>query len=131
MRPVLAISALLFVLLVLVAACGGGDDEGGETPAATETADQTTEEETGEETTGDAEAGADVFASAGCGDCHTLEAAGSSGTSAPNLDEVQPDFETVVEQVRNGGGGMPAFGDRLSEQEIRNVAAFVSENAGG
>ncbi len=99
---------------------------------ATETGpDGTTEEPTDEATTGDADAGAEVFASAGCGDCHALEAAGSSGTSAPDLDERQPDFETVVEQVRNGGGGMPAFGDELSEQEIRDVAAFVSENAGG
>ena len=29
-------------------------------------------------------------------------------------------------QVTNGGGAMPAFGDELSEQEIRDVAAFVS-----
>ncbi len=132
MRTVLVISAVCMALLVVVAACGGGDDEGAETPVPTEAApDETTEETTGEATTGDAQAGADVFASAGCGNCHTLEAAGSSGTSAPNLDELRPEFDTVVEQVRNGGGGMPAFEDRLSEQEIRDVAAFVSENAGG
>jgi len=28
-----------------------------------------------------------VFASAGCGGCHTLAAAGSSGTTGPNLDD--------------------------------------------
>ena len=33
--------------------------------------------------TGDAEAGAEVFASAGCGGCHVLSAAGRTGTSAP------------------------------------------------
>jgi mono/diheme cytochrome c family protein len=27
--------------------------------------------------------------------------------------------------VPNGGGGMPPFGGQLSEDEIRNVAAFV------
>jgi mono/diheme cytochrome c family protein len=32
-----------------------------------------------------------------------------------------------VEQIRNGGGGMPAFGDRLSDQEIADVAAFVTQ----
>ena len=30
-------------------------------------------------------------------------------------------------QVQNGGGGMPAFGDRLSDQEIADVAAFVTQ----
>ena len=36
-------------------------------------------------------AGEAVFASAGCGGCHTLEAAGSSGNVGPNLDEAKPD----------------------------------------
>jgi mono/diheme cytochrome c family protein len=31
--------------------------------------------------------GGQVFADNGCGSCHTLEAAGSSGTAGPNLDE--------------------------------------------
>jgi mono/diheme cytochrome c family protein len=72
-----------------------------------------------------------VFASAGCGGCHTLEAAGSSGNVGPNLDELKPSEEQVEEQVRNGGGGMPAFGDKLSDEEIEAVAMYVSESAGG
>jgi mono/diheme cytochrome c family protein len=32
--------------------------------------------------------------------------------------------------VTNGGGGMPAFGGTLSEEEIGNVAEFVSTWAG-
>src|ERR671912_338768 len=67
--------------------------------------------------------GAAVFTSA-CGSCHTLEAAGTSGTTGPNLDDVQPDAETVEEQVRNGGGGMPAFEGQLSDQEIEAVATY-------
>ena len=70
----------------------------------------------------------EVFASAGCGGCHTLEAAGSSGTVGPNLDESQPDLELVVDRVTNGQGAMPAFGDSLSEQEIADVAAYVVES---
>jgi len=27
--------------------------------------------------------------------------------------------------VTNGGGGMPAFGGQLSDQEIQDVSAFV------
>ena len=85
----------------------------------------------GGDSDGDAAAGEEVWAIAGCGGCHTLAAAGSSGQlRGPNLDELQPDFDTVVRQVTNGGGGMPAFSDRLTEQQIRDVAAYVSENAG-
>lgn len=81
--------------------------------------------ETAQVAEGNPEAGADVFASAGCGGCHTLEAAGTSGTIGPDLDASEAGHEQVVEQVTNGGGGMPPFGDSLSEEEIRDVAAFV------
>ena len=81
---------------------------------------------------GDATAGEEVWTFAGCGACHTLAAAGSEGQlRGPNLDDLQPDFDTVVRQVTNGGGGMPAFSERLTEDQIQDVAAYVSENAGG
>ena len=57
-----------------------------------------------EEPQGDAAAGEEVYASAGCGDCHTLEAAGSSGSVGPNLDESEPDAALVVDRVTNGMG---------------------------
>jgi mono/diheme cytochrome c family protein len=105
-------------------------------PAETET--EPTETETGEtETTetapeggGDAAAGAAVFASAGCGGCHTLAAANASGTVGPNLDEASPSADHVVERVTNGKGAMPSFKSQLSEQQIQDVGAYVSENAG-
>ncbi len=74
--------------------------------------------------------GKQVFASAGCGGCHTLKAAGSSGNVGPNLDQLKPSKATVVHQVENGGGAMPAFKGRLSQAQIDAVAAFVSSNAG-
>ena len=74
---------------------------------------------------GDAAAGEAVFASAGCGGCHTLEAAGASGAVGPNLDDSKPEAELVVDRVTNGSGAMPAFGDQLSEQQIKDVAAYV------
>lgn len=77
---------------------------------------------------GDPSEGSDVFASAGCGSCHTLEAAGSEGSAGPNLDEAQPEYEDAVEQITEGGGGMPSFRDQLTEQQIQDVAAFVVEN---
>ena len=45
-----------------------------------------------------------VFASAGCGGCHTLKDAGSSGNVGPNLDQLKPSQATVAQQVENGGG---------------------------
>ena len=76
---------------------------------------------------GDAANGKTIYASAGCGGCHTFSAAGSTGTVGPNLDDASIDFDAAVQQIKNGGGGMPAFGDRLSDQEIADVAAFVTQ----
>ncbi len=74
---------------------------------------------------GDAAAGEAVFASAGCGGCHTLEAAGASGTVGPNLDDAKPDHALVVDRVTNGMGVMPSFKGQLSEKQIQDVAAYV------
>jgi cytochrome c553 len=80
-------------------------------------------------TAGGPKSGAVVFADAGCGSCHTLRAAGSTGTIGPNLDQLRPTKEQVVTQVRQGGGGMPSFDDRLNNRDIDAVAAFVSGSA--
>jgi mono/diheme cytochrome c family protein len=61
-----------------------------------------------------------------CGGCHTLSAAGTSGTTGPNLDDVSLDAGAIEGIVRDGRGGMPAFGDQLSDDEIAAVAAFVA-----
>ena len=70
--------------------------------------------------------GKSIFASAGCGSCHTFKAAGSNGTIGPNLDEAKPAFELAIERVTNGKGPMPPFRDSLSGDQIRAVAEFVS-----
>jgi cytochrome c6 len=75
---------------------------------------------------GDPEAGSQVFAQAGCGGCHTFDAAGAAGTIAPDLDEVQPTYAEAVEVITNGRGAMPAFRDQLSADQIHDVAAFVT-----
>jgi mono/diheme cytochrome c family protein len=77
-----------------------------------------------------AAAGRSVFASAGCAGCHTLRAAGASGQIGPNLDQLRPTYAMVRAKVESGGGGMPSFGGQLSAQQIKDVAAFVSTNAG-
>lgn len=100
---------------------GAGTETGGETETAAET-------EAGGEAAAD---GASVYAQAGCGSCHTLEAAGSSGTIGPNLDESKPDRELVVDRVTNGRGAMPAFSDSLTDGQIEAVADYVVSSTGG
>ena len=98
---------------------GGG--EGEETTGGETTGESTTPAPPG----GDAAAGKEVFASAGCGACHALADAGSSGAIGPNLDEAKPPAELVIERVTNGMGTMPSFADELSEKQIADVAAYV------
>ena len=95
-------------------------------PAATTTAPTTAAAPTtASASQGDPTAGKAVFASAGCGGCHTLKAAGSTGTVGPNLDQLKPPLDRIVVQVENGGGPMPAFKDQLTDKQIQDVAAFV------
>lgn len=80
---------------------------------------------------GDSTKGKAVFASAGCGNCHTLAAANASGTIGPNLDSLKADYRAVTAQVTNGGAQMPAFKSQLSTQQIADVAAYVVTSTGG
>jgi mono/diheme cytochrome c family protein len=77
---------------------------------------------------GNAAAGKSVYASASCGACHTMAAAGSTGKVGPNLDDLKPALERIQEQVINGGGGMPPFKGQLSNQQIADVSQFVYES---
>jgi mono/diheme cytochrome c family protein len=71
-----------------------------------------------------------VFAKAGCGGCHTLKDAGSTGNVGPNLDQLKPPEAIVEHQVTFGGSVMPAFKNTLSPAEIKAVAKYVSSVAG-
>jgi mono/diheme cytochrome c family protein len=133
-RPLSVLALLLAAIALLAVGCSEGD-----VSATPETVEGTIPQETtggGEnlpalDLTGDATAGKEVFASAGCTACHTLAAAGSTGTVGPNLDEAKPSYELVVQRVTLGQGGMPSFADQLEPQQIADVAEFVSSSAGG
>jgi mono/diheme cytochrome c family protein len=131
MRRLVLPLILLVALGVLTAGCGG-EEEATPTPTTVEgTLPQTTTEAGGTSTLkGDPQAGKQVFASAGCGGCHTLADAGTNGTVGPNLDDAKPSDELVVERVTNGMGAMPSFKGQLTEQQIADVAAYVSSVAG-
>ncbi len=134
-------TALLLVLLAgafgLAAGGCGGEEEKTATPETTEgsvpTPTETTDTETttGGEAEGDPAVGKEVFlGSSGCGGCHTLADAGTTGTVGPNLDDVKPSYDLVVDRVTNGLGAMPAFSSSLSEEQIQDVAAYISSVAG-
>ena len=162
MRGLLLIA--LFALLLV--GCGGGEEKAATAESVDTTATQTDtgetgtdetetgETETGETETGETETGGDneavegdaaageqVYASNGCGSCHTFEPAGSSGTTGPDLDELsdlaenanQPlaDFTRTSitspnEYVEEGfpEGVMPAY-DQLSDDDLNNLVAFL------
>ena len=124
MRRLASLALVLLVPLVLVA-CGSGEERSTEAETVQGSVPQ---EEVPSE--GDAAAGKEIFTSQGCGGCHAFQEAGTNGAAGPNLDEAKPSFEEAFKQVQNGGGDMPAFGGKLSEKQIADVAAFVS-NPGG
>jgi quinohemoprotein ethanol dehydrogenase len=79
---------------------------------------------------GDPEAGAEVFAE-NCSVCHG--STGHGGNGGPDL-RTMPKAKTepgAIEQVTNGGGGMPPFKGVLSGEEIENVAAYVVQKIVG
>ena len=84
----------------------------------------------GEEDSPPAAAGAEKLYSDNCGNCHTLAAAGSTGKVGPNLDQLKPGPDLVKSQVVNGGGGMPAFGGKLTDEQIQQISDYVADNAG-
>ena len=115
------------LLLVVLALAGCGGDSGVSSPDKTDETIGDVNEAPQPAVHGSAERGQKVFADAGCGGCHTFAAAASKGTQGPRLDESDVTVAEAIEQIRTGGGGMPAFNGRLSEQSIQDVAAFVVE----
>jgi mono/diheme cytochrome c family protein len=129
-----ALVLLALTLGLLAAGCLGGT----ETTATPETVVGTLPTKTTDtadlpalDLTGDPTAGKAVFTSAGCVGCHTLADAGATGNVGPNLDEAKPDNELVVTRVTKGQGAMPAFAGQLTDQQIADVAAYVTQATGG
>jgi mono/diheme cytochrome c family protein len=158
-----ALLALLLVagMLAAVEALGEGHDFGAHggvvdttsSEVTTAPAEGTTGETdttggntTGETTTtepsapsGDTAAGKEIFASAGCGTCHTLQDAGTNGSAGPNLDEsltgddagfieesiVNPDAE-IAEGFQPGL--MPqTYDDQLDEKQLTDLVAYLAD----
>jgi mono/diheme cytochrome c family protein len=112
----------LVALALLLAACGGGGDGSSSSSSSASSS-------SGGGTQNASAEGKQVFTQ-NCKSCHTLKDAGATGTVGPNLDDLKPPKATVVRQVNNGGGPMPAFKGKLSDAQINAVATYVSSVAG-
>ncbi len=147
-RTVLVLAALMLVPTAGLAAGCGGEEEATPTPdtitgtVTTDTTETDTTETTDTDTTetdttdttdtepatdGDPVAGKEVFLGVGgCGACHTFADAGTTGAIGPNLDDSAPSLELALDRITNGQGSMPSFSGQLTEQQIADVAAYVS-----
>jgi mono/diheme cytochrome c family protein len=155
LRLFVVVAVLLVVGMLAAVEVFGAEHETEEGQAeeakTTETTGETgqtgeTQTDTGGVVEGDPAAGREVFTSTAqppCGSCHTLEAAGTTQTVGPNLDEtlggkdaafiresiVNPDAE-VAEGFSEGL--MPGtYGDQLSDEELANLVAFLVQSTSG
>jgi cytochrome c oxidase subunit 2 len=83
--------------------------------------------------------GKQAFASAGCGGCHTLADAGTSGTVGPNLgtalkgqsqDEIRQSIVSPNAKITKGFPANvmpPNFAQQLSKQQIDGLVAYLSQ----
>jgi len=73
--------------------------------------------------------GADLF-QLNCAACHTITGAGDAlafGTNAPSLQDRQVTAQQVAEAMRIGPANMPRFSGNLSDNQVRDVVAYVTE----
>jgi mono/diheme cytochrome c family protein len=154
----LLVEGWVYAVIAVIAFAGGfvvgdlGSSPKTETVAVVASSGEAEEAATGEtsaEEGGEAaasEPGAQVFIANGCGSCHTFAAAGTTGTTGPDLNEyLAPDDdaagveEMIVDpeaEIAEGysGGIMPhTYGETLSEEELEQLIQFLVNNspAGG
>ncbi len=128
----LAAAAAVFAVVALFAG-GGGNDRGRTAPVGTRASGggATVPERTG----ASVRRGAAVFAAMGCGSCHRLAAAGSSGPIGPDLDERVPAHTAASLRafiVAPRSEVMPNdFGERMTDAQLDDLVAYLLAVAGG
>jgi mono/diheme cytochrome c family protein len=135
--------ALALVPIVLaLAACGGGKTAGpfpktviGTVPTAPTVAK------------GAPARGKALFASSGCGGCHTFKPAATNGKVGPDLDKLAADAlkakqgsleQYTFNSIKNPSayvvpgypnGVMPNYGTQLTDQQIADLVAFLTKKS--
>lgn len=113
----LLVGIAVLVLAGALSACGDDDSDGGDARP------ELTEEQQDDPVlvTGDS-----VFADQ-CARCHGPGGRGLSGPSLAGVEETYPDIADQIGVIEAGRGRMPAFGGRLSSEEIEAVARYERE----
>jgi quinohemoprotein ethanol dehydrogenase len=76
---------------------------------------------------GNATAGKAIY-SENCSVCHGATGGGGNGGPSLKGSPIAKSLNGTVEQVTEGGNGMPAFAELLSSKDIEDVAAYVVES---
>jgi mono/diheme cytochrome c family protein len=132
---------LLVCLAAILAGCGGG------TTVAPTAATVIGTLPTAEPIKGDPAAGEKLFASSGCGGCHTFKPANATGKVGPDLDNLAADAQkadqgTLAEytftSIKNpdayvvsgfNAGVMPNYGSQLSDEQIADLTAYLTQQS--
>lgn len=120
---------VLLALVISLAACGGNTDNAdkgnnGGTENNGGMTDNGGGNNAGNGGTVDAAAAEAVYKNS-CIGCHAADLAGGAG---PNLQKVGGEMtaEQIHDKIANGGGGMPAFKDQLSDDEINALVGWLA-----
>ena len=72
-----------------------------------------------------ADRGAELFRTHGCAHCHGENGVG--GGRGPDLQLVRKRLSgtAIAQQIHDGGKGMPAYGDQLTDPEVDDLVAFL------
>ncbi|MCF6136158.1 cytochrome c551 [Pseudalkalibacillus berkeleyi] len=114
----LSFLALSFLLVIGLAACGGGEESEDSSNGNEET------EQNGDQADGTVDvATAEKLYNKSCVGCHGQNLEGKSG---PPLDKIGAKLskDQILAKIKNGGGGMPK--GLLKGEEAENVAAWLA-----
>lgn len=142
----IAVAVLAFVAGLLIGDLGGSPETktvyvsnaAGEGEGASAASGEEAGGAESETAGGEGASGAQLFTSVGCGGCHTLSAANSTGTTGPNLNEslaIDDDTQGIEEMIIHPNAevveGYPAnvmpqsYGESLSTSEVHELAEFL------
>jgi mono/diheme cytochrome c family protein len=127
----LAAAVAAFAVVALTTDDGGSTTDGGgrQTPGSGEVADPAPAAPAPRVTRGQA-AGLGIFTRMGCGGCHRLAAAGSTGPIGPDLDTRLPSHtrESLTAAILSPPPNTampPDFGARMSDEELDILVDFL------
>lgn len=101
-------------MVLVLGACGNGEEESSEEPAT---------EEGSNASSGDVDA--EGIARDNCASCHGQDFSGGMGPALAGMSLSEDEFSEIV---RNGQGQMPAFSeDQINDEELSALHTYFSE----